>query len=89
MKATGIVRKIDDLGRVVIPKELRRTFKIKEGDPLEIFVSEDGILIRPYKVGCEFCGEIEKEMAELSGIRVCYDCAKKLMSRVGEIKEIE
>lgn len=42
MKATGIVRRIDDLGRVVIPKEIRRTMKIKEGDPLEIFINEDG-----------------------------------------------
>ncbi len=45
MKATGIVRRIDDLGRVVIPKEMRRTLRIKEGDPLEIFVSEDGGVI--------------------------------------------
>lgn len=42
MRATGIVRRIDDLGRVAIPKEIRRTMKIKEGDPLEIFLSEDG-----------------------------------------------
>lgn len=44
MKATGIVRRIDDLGRVVIPKELRRNFKIREGDPLEIFTKEDGTI---------------------------------------------
>ena len=42
MKATGIVRRIDDLGRVVIPKEIRRTMRIREGDPLEIFTSNDG-----------------------------------------------
>lgn len=49
MKATGIVRRIDDLGRVVIPKELRRTLRIKEGDPLEIFVGNDGcITLRKY-----------------------------------------
>ena len=45
MKATGIVRRIDDLGRVVIPKELRRTMRIKEGDPLEIFVDREGDVI--------------------------------------------
>lgn len=50
MKATGIVRRIDDLGRVVIPKEIRRAYGIKEGDPLEIFTSEDGITVRPYEV---------------------------------------
>ena len=45
MKATGIVRRIDDLGRVVIPKEIRRTMRIREGDPLEIFTDKDGELI--------------------------------------------
>jgi AbrB family looped-hinge helix DNA binding protein len=50
MKATGIVRRIDDLGRIIIPKEIRRTYGIKEGDPLEIFTSEEGITVRPYEV---------------------------------------
>lgn len=50
MRATGIVRRIDDLGRIAIPKEIRRTFKIKEGDPLEIFTARDGsIIIKPYR----------------------------------------
>ena len=48
MMATGIVRRIDDLGRVVIPKEIRRRFGIREGDPLEIFLTEDGIIFRRY-----------------------------------------
>ena len=48
MKATGIVRRIDDLGRVVIPKEIRRTLRIKEGDPLEIFVEEDKLIFQRY-----------------------------------------
>lgn len=50
MKETGIIRRIDDLGRVVIPKEIRRTFRIKEGDPLEIFVQDDGITFKKYSV---------------------------------------
>ena len=45
MKATGIVRRIDDLGRVVIPKEIRRTYRIREGDPLEIFVTSNGEVV--------------------------------------------
>ena len=45
MKATGIVRRIDDLGRVVVPKEIRRTMRIREGDPLEIFTGSDGEII--------------------------------------------
>ena len=48
MKATGIVRRIDDLGRVVIPKEIRRTMRIREGDPLEIFLHEGGVLFKKY-----------------------------------------
>lgn len=48
MKATGIVRRIDDLGRVVIPKEIRRTMHITEGDPLEIFVNKDGVIFKKY-----------------------------------------
>ena len=51
MKATGIVRRIDDLGRVVVPKEIRRNLGIREGDPLEIFLDEQGgIVFKPYKV---------------------------------------
>ena len=50
MKATGIVRRVDDLGRVVIPKEIRRQLKIEESDPLEIFLSGDGeIILKPYR----------------------------------------
>ena len=50
MKATGIVRRVDDLGRVVIPKEIRRTMRVREGDPLEIFMCEDGgVVLRKYQ----------------------------------------
>ena len=48
MKATGIIRRVDDLGRVVIPKEIRRTMKIREGDPLEIYTTKEGIVLAPY-----------------------------------------
>lgn len=48
MKATGIVRRIDDLGRVIIPKEIRRTCKIREGDALEIFLEDDGVVFKKY-----------------------------------------
>lgn len=48
MKATGIVRRVDDLGRIVIPKEIRRTLRIREGDPLELFLDRDGICLQKY-----------------------------------------
>ncbi|MEK3888944.1 stage V sporulation protein T [Bacillus sp. FSL K6-3431] len=64
MKATGIVRRIDDLGRVVIPKEIRRTLRIREGDPLEIFVDRDGeVILKKYSPINEL-GSFSKEYAE-------------------------
>lgn len=64
MKATGIVRRIDDLGRVVIPKEIRRTLRIREGDPLEIFVDRDGeVILKKYSPIAEL-GEFAKEYAD-------------------------
>jgi AbrB family transcriptional regulator (stage V sporulation protein T) len=64
MKATGIVRRIDDLGRVVIPKEIRRTLRIREGDPLEIFVERDGeVILKKYSPIGEL-GEFAKEYAD-------------------------
>ena len=64
MKATGIVRKIDDLGRLVIPKEIRRTLRIREGDPLEIFTNSDsGIILKKYSAIREL-GEFAKEYAD-------------------------
>ena len=64
MKATGIVRRIDDLGRVVIPKEIRRTLRIREGDPLEIFVDRDGeVILKKYSPISEL-GDFAKEYGE-------------------------
>ena len=61
MKATGIIRRIDELGRVVIPKEIRRNMKIQDGDPLEIFIEDDGIIFKKYiadeKVVAESCAD--------------------------------
>lgn len=64
MKATGIVRRIDDLGRVVIPKEIRRTLRIREGDPLEIFTDRDGGIILKKYSPIEELSEFSKEYAE-------------------------
>lgn len=71
MKATGIVRRIDDLGRVVIPKEIRRTLRIREGDPLEIFVDREGeVILKKYSPISElgdFAKEFSESLAEHSG----------------------
>ena len=63
MKATGIVRKIDNLGRIVIPKEIRRTLRIREGDPLEIFTDRDGIIFKKYSPIGEM-GEIARQFTQ-------------------------
>lgn len=78
MKATGIVRRIDSLGRVVIPKELRKAYNIDENDPLEIFTDNDGIIIRKYDRNkkCVFCGENDvNQLLEHKSVAVCKVCA--------------
>lgn len=77
MKSTGIVRKIDDLGRVVIPKELRRTLNINECDPLEIFIEDESIILKKYNPGCIFCGEF-KDIISFKNKIVCKKCIKEL-----------
>lgn len=64
MKATGIVRRIDDLGRVVIPKEIRRTLAIREGDPLEIYTTDGGVLFRKYTQSAESKAATAQEWLE-------------------------
>ena len=75
MKATGIVRRIDDLGRVVIPKEIRRTMRIREGDPLEIFTDRDGeVIFKKYSPVGElgsFAAQYAETLAKVSGRGVC------------------
>ena len=61
MKSTGIVRKLDDLGRIVLPIELRRTLDIADKAPLEIFVEGDSIILRKYEPSCVFCGKSERK----------------------------
>lgn len=77
MKSTGIVRRIDELGRVVIPKELRGTLGISERDPLEIFVHEDKIILRKYRPGCFICGKELTPMRHFHGREICTECIQK------------
>ena len=77
MKATGIVRKIDDLGRIVIPKELRGTMSIAEGDPVEFYVKDDEIVLKKYQPGCTFCDNIE-HLWQHKGKSICQSCIDTL-----------
>lgn len=77
MKSTGIVRKIDDLGRVVLPIELRRTLKIDIKDPVQIFVEGDLIILKKYEPACVFCGEAN-DVENFRGKNVCKSCVKEL-----------
>lgn len=81
MKSTGVVRKVDELGRVVIPMELRRTMGIEEKDPMEIYVDEDMIVLRKYVPGCIFCGNIEGVIS-YEGKNICRSCADNIAKRV-------
>ena len=76
MISTGIVRHIDSLGRVVLPKELRRTFDITTDTPLEIFTEGDAILLRKYRPAdaCALCGEVVTGSVQLHGKFVCPRC---------------
>ncbi|SMD08817.1 AbrB/MazE/SpoVT family DNA-binding domain-containing protein [Sporomusa malonica] len=73
MKSTGIVRRVDELGRVVIPIELRRTFGIEEKDGLEIYTDNDRIILRKHEPACVFCGSAD-EVTSFKGKNVCKEC---------------
>ncbi|MBQ8623765.1 MAG: AbrB/MazE/SpoVT family DNA-binding domain-containing protein [Oscillospiraceae bacterium] len=77
MKSTGIVRKVDELGRIVIPMELRKSMDIKEKDPLEIFTDGDRIVLKKYSNSCIFCGEGE-DIIEFGGKHLCPNCLKEI-----------
>lgn len=81
MKNTGIVRRIDELGRIVIPKELRKTYKIQEGDPMEIYTDNEAIILKKYLKSCS-CGE-HNDLVQLDDGRVmCKACVFKFMDKL-------
>ncbi|MCL2053405.1 MAG: AbrB/MazE/SpoVT family DNA-binding domain-containing protein [Oscillospiraceae bacterium] len=77
MKCTGITRKIDELGRIVLPIELRRTLGIGERDSIEIYVEEGRIILQKYTPSCVFCGG-DKDISEFKGKYVCRECAESI-----------
>jgi transcriptional pleiotropic regulator of transition state genes len=81
MKSTGIVRKVDELGRVVIPIELRRTLGIDEKDSLEIYVDGEKIILKKYEPACIFCGNAE-DVINYRGKNICRECLGQLAQEV-------
>lgn len=83
MKSTGITRKIDELGRVVLPVELRRTLNISQDDDIEIYVSEGKIHLRKFAPYCIFCGEKEN-IINYENKNICQDCIKKVSEKFSD-----
>lgn len=77
MKSTGIVRKVDELGRIVLPIELRRTFEIAERDSLEIYVEGSTIILKKYEPACIFCGDA-KDVVNYKGRNICRTCLDEM-----------
>jgi len=82
MKSTGIVRKVDELGRIVLPSELRNTLNIKEKDPLEIFIEDSRIILRKYEPSCIFTG-IMDGLIEYKGKKVSLNAIKEMATMAG------
>ena len=80
MKSTGIVRQVDELGRIVLPIELRRTLDITERDSLEIYVDGSSIILKKYQPACIFCDDA-KDVVSYKGKNICAKCLKELKER--------
>ena len=79
MKSTGIVRNIDELGRVVVPKEIRTQLGIANSDPVEIFMEGDKIIMTKYRPVCHFCGASD-DVIEFKGKKICRACTEEIKS---------
>lgn len=77
MKSTGIVRSIDELGRIVLPMELRKTMNINKKDKLEIYVDGENIVLAKHQFSCSFCGSCD-DVVEFKGQRICKNCISEL-----------
>ena len=82
MKSTGIVRKVDELGRIVLPIELRRTLDIAVKDSLEIYVDGSTIVLKKYQPACVFCDDAS-DVVNFKGKNVCSACLKELLEKQG------
>ncbi|MNI69393.1 putative transition state regulator Abh [compost metagenome] len=73
MKPAGVVRKVDQLGRIVLPKSLRKRYQMNEGDPVEILVQGDHIILERYRPKCVFCGSME-QVNDFKERSICNQC---------------
>ncbi|WP_270545451.1 AbrB/MazE/SpoVT family DNA-binding domain-containing protein [Clostridium butyricum] len=80
MKSTGVVRKVDELGRIVLPIELRRSLDIAEKDALEIHVDAEQLILKKYQPACVFCGEA-RDVSNCKGKSICSECMKDIKER--------
>jgi len=80
MKSTGIIRKVDDLGRIVLPIELRRILDIAERDELEIYMEGDRIVLKKHEPACIFCAS-DRKLISHCGKNVCQDCIRKMSEK--------
>ena len=81
LKSTGVVRKVDELGRIVIPIELRRTMGIEEKDALEIYVDNEKIILKKYEPACIFCGNAE-DISNYKGKNICSNCLAEIARQI-------
>ncbi len=77
MKFTGMSRPVDELGRIVIPKEIRKMLSLTEHDKVEIYMEGESIILRKFETRCALCGR-DGDFLELDGKNVCTDCVKKI-----------
>jgi transcriptional pleiotropic regulator of transition state genes len=80
MKSTGVVRKVDELGRIVLPIELRRTLDIAERDALEIYTEGEQIILKKYEPACIFCGNA-RDVINYKGKNICQSCLDEMKKR--------
>lgn len=79
MKPAGVVRKVDQLGRIVLPKSLRKRYQMNEGDPVEILVQGDHIILERYRPRCVFCSSME-DIVDFKEKQICSECLREMNS---------
>ena len=82
MKSTGVVRKLDKLGRIVLPIEIRKVLDINEGDPIEIFTDDERIILNKYEPACIFCQNAKDTIIFNSNKRICKNCIDKIKTQL-------